>query len=61
MVKLMNNQTLAKIMSLVAEMEALKVEIEVLKREWPTGGEHLFQQKAEEIRAISEKLQNQGS
>ena len=40
------------------EYEALKAEIEVLKREWPDGGgEHLFQEKANQIRGVSYELQ----
>lgn len=54
----MDHTMLARVMSLVAEMEALKAEIEVLKREWPDGGgEHLFQEKADQLRGIASELQ----
>jgi len=51
---------IARVYSLVAEMEALKAEIEKLKREWPSGGEWLFQEKADQLNGIATELQNLG-
>ena len=54
----MDHTMLARVYSLIAEMEALKVEVEVLRREWPDGGgENLFQEKASQIRGIVSELQ----
>ena len=53
----MEHTIIAKVYSLVAEMEALKVEVEVLKKEYPEGGEHMLQEKADELRGVSQELQ----
>ena len=53
----MDHTMMARVMALVAELEALKTEVEVLKREWPDGGgEHLFQEKADQMRGVESEL-----
>lgn len=56
----MDHIMLARIYSLVAEMEAIKAEIEVLKRNWPTGGGLLFKEKADQLNGIASELQTLG-
>ena len=53
----MEHVMIARVYALIAEMEALKAEIEVLKREWPEEGEHMFQEKADQIRGVAGELQ----
>lgn len=56
----MDYEMLARVYGLVAEMEAIKVEVEELKRKWPTGGEWTFAEKAEQLHGIANELQQFG-
>lgn len=56
----MDHEMLARVYGLVAEMEAIKIEVEELKRKWPTGGEWQFAAKAEELHGIATELQQLG-
>lgn len=53
----MDHIMIARVYSLVAQMEVIKARIEGLKRQWPEGGGHFFMEASQELEGIASELQ----